>query len=34
MHTEAQIETALDTLVAEQAKIPDSMRSMKIPGFA
>jgi 8-amino-7-oxononanoate synthase len=34
MHTEAQIDSALDILVEEQAKIPDSMRSMKIPGFA
>jgi 8-amino-7-oxononanoate synthase len=34
MHTEAQIDTALAILVEEQAKIPDSMRSMKIPGFA
>jgi 7-keto-8-aminopelargonate synthetase-like enzyme len=34
MHTEAQIDSALGILVEEQAKIPDSMRSMKIPGFA
>ena len=34
MHTEAQIDAALDILAEEQAKIPDSMRSMKIPGFA
>jgi 8-amino-7-oxononanoate synthase len=34
MHTEAQIETAIDTLVEELAKIPESMRSLKIPGYA
>jgi 8-amino-7-oxononanoate synthase len=33
MHTEAHIDTALDTLVEEIAKIPDSMRSLKIPGY-
>lgn len=33
MHTEAQIDTAIETLVEERAKIPESMRSMKIPGY-
>ena len=32
MHTEEQIETALNMLVDELAKIPDSMRSLKMPG--
>jgi hypothetical protein len=34
MHTEQQIETAIDAIVEELAKIPDSMRSLKIPGYA
>ena len=34
MHTEAQIDTAIEALVEEQAKIPESMRSMKIPGYS
>jgi 8-amino-7-oxononanoate synthase len=32
-HTEAHIDQALDTLVEEVAKIPESMRSLKIPGY-
>jgi 8-amino-7-oxononanoate synthase len=34
MHTEAQIETAIDALVEERDKIPESMRSLKFPGYA
>jgi 8-amino-7-oxononanoate synthase len=34
MHTEAQIETAVDAMVEELAKIPESMRSLKFPGHA
>jgi hypothetical protein len=34
MHTEAQIETAIDATVDELAKIPDSMRLLKFPGYA
>ena len=34
MHTEAQIDTAIEALVEERANIPESMRSMKIPGYA
>src|SRR5258707_4991331 len=32
MHTEAQIETAIDSLVEERDKIPDAMRALKFPG--
>jgi 8-amino-7-oxononanoate synthase len=34
MHTEEQIESTLQALVEELAKIPDSMRALKIPGYA
>jgi 8-amino-7-oxononanoate synthase len=34
MHTEAQIDTAIDAMVEELAKIPESMRSLKFPGHA
>lgn len=34
MHTPAQIETAIDTMVEELAKIPESMRNLKFPGYA
>ena len=34
MHTEAQIDTAIEALVEERANIPESMRSMKIPGYS
>jgi 8-amino-7-oxononanoate synthase len=34
MHTEAQIETAIDAMVEELARIPESMRSLKFPGHA
>ena len=34
MHTEAQIDTAIEALVEETAKIPESMRSLKFPGYA
>ncbi len=34
MHTEAQIDTATDAMVEELAKIPESMRSLKLPGHA
>ncbi|HET7681768.1 MAG TPA: aminotransferase class I/II-fold pyridoxal phosphate-dependent enzyme [Xanthobacteraceae bacterium] len=34
MHTEEQIETAIDAMAEELAKIPESMRSLKFPGYA
>jgi 8-amino-7-oxononanoate synthase len=34
MHTEAQIDTATDAMVEELARIPESMRSLKLPGHA
>ena len=34
MHTEAQIDIATDAMVEELAKIPESMRSLKLPGHA
>ena len=34
MHTEEQIEAATDAVVEELDKIPESMRSLKFPGYA
>ena len=34
MHTEEQIESTLQALVEELAKVPESLRSLKFPGFA
>jgi 7-keto-8-aminopelargonate synthetase-like enzyme len=34
MHTEDQIENSLQAVVEELAKVPESMRSLKIPGYA
>ena len=34
MHTEEQIEAAIDAMVEELDKIPESMRSLKFPGYA
>ena len=34
MHTEKQIETAIEATADELAKIPESMRSLKFPGYA
>ena len=34
MHTEEQIEAAIDATVEELGKIPESMRSLKFPGYA
>jgi len=34
MHTEEQIETAIEATADELAKIPESMRSLKFPGYA
>jgi 8-amino-7-oxononanoate synthase len=33
MHTEDEIETAIDATVSELAKIPDSISALKIPGY-
>ena len=33
MHTEQEIETAVDTIVDELAKIPAGMRTLKFPGY-
>jgi 7-keto-8-aminopelargonate synthetase-like enzyme len=32
-HTQSQLDTAIETLVEELARIPESMRSLKIPGY-
>jgi hypothetical protein len=33
MHTDGEIETAIDASVSELAKIPESMPALKIPGY-
>lgn len=34
MHTEQQIDTAIDVMAEELAKIPENLRSLKFPGYA